>query len=198
VIDKEKSKGRGRPRAFDRDQALDQAQALFHAQGYEGIGVAALAQAMGVNPPSLYAAFGSKAQLFEEVLDRYARSALPVDTLLAEGAEPVAALTALLRVAAAIYTADPQAPGCLVLEGARGADPDAALRARVWREASAARIAAFVAHSDADKAGVVGDYMVSIMSGLSADARAGHDVARLTAVADMAALALQEMLTKAG
>lgn len=198
MVDKEKSKGRGRPRAFDRDKALDQAQALFHAQGYEGIGVAALAQAMGVNPPSLYAAFGSKAQLFEEVLDRYARSALPVDTLLAEGAEPVAALTALLRVAAAIYTGDPQAPGCLVLEGARGADPDAALRARVWREASAARIAAFVARTHDGKAATVADYMVSIMSGLSADARAGHDVARLTAVADMAALALQEMLTKAG
>ncbi|QGP78879.1 TetR/AcrR family transcriptional regulator [Sphingobium sp. CAP-1] len=196
MIDKEKSKGRGRPRAFDRDRALDQAQALFHAQGYEGVGVAALAEAMGVNPPSLYAAFGSKAGLFEQVLDRYARAALPVDALLAEGAEPVAALTALLRTAAALYTADPRAPGCLVLEGARGADPDAALRARVWREASAARVRAFVALSHPDKADVVADYMVTIMSGLSADARAGQEAARLAAVADMAALAIAAMLAK--
>ncbi|MFC3440854.1 TetR/AcrR family transcriptional regulator [Sphingobium rhizovicinum] len=191
---KEKSKPRGRPRAFDREAALDRAQALFHAQGYEGVGVAALAEAMGVNPPSLYAAFGSKAQLFEEVLDRYARAALPVDALLHDGAPPAAALAALLREAAYIYTEDPHAPGCLVLEGARGADPDAALRARVWREASAARVRAFVATTHPASADVVADYIVSIMSGLSADARAGHVRARLVAVAEMAALAIEAML----
>lgn len=196
MIDKEKSKGRGRPRAFDRDAALDQAQALFHAQGYDGVGVAALAGAMGVNPPSLYAAFGSKAALFDEVLGRYASAALPVDAVLAEGAEPVAALTALLREAATIYTADPCTPGCLVLEGARGADADAALRARVWRQASAARVRAFVAQTHPDRADVVADYMVTIMSGLSADARAGHGADRLIAVADMARLAIGAMLAK--
>lgn len=194
MIDKEIPKGRGRPRAFDRDKALDRAQALFHAQGYEGVGVAALADAMGVNPPSLYAAFGSKAGLFGDVLDRYARAALPVDVHLADGADPVAALTALLREAAVIYTADPQAPGCLVLEGARGADADAALRARAWRQASAARVRAFVALKHPDKADVVADFMVTIMSGLSADARAGQGADRLAAVAAMAGLAIGAML----
>ena len=47
MIDKQISKRRGRPRAFDRDEALGKAQALFHAHGYEGVGVAALAEAMG-------------------------------------------------------------------------------------------------------------------------------------------------------
>lgn len=197
MIDKEKTKSRGRPRAFDRDVALDQAQALFHAHGYDGVGVAALAQAMGVNPPSLYAAFGSKAGLFDEVLGRYARTGLPIDTLLAPGADPATALGALLRAAAHIYAADPQATGCMVLEGARGSDGEAAGCARTWKEASAQRVRDFLAPTHADAMTVVADYMVTVMSGLSADARAGRSTDRLVAVADMAGLAISAMLAKA-
>lgn len=62
---------RGRPRAFDRDVALDQALRVFWAQGYEGASIADLTAAMGLTPPSLYAAFKSKEGLFREALDRY-------------------------------------------------------------------------------------------------------------------------------
>lgn len=194
MVDKEKSKSRGRPRAFDRDAALDRAQALFHAQGYEGVGVAALAEAMGVNPPSLYAAFGSKAELFDTVLGRYARNGLPIDELLAPGTEPAAALTSLLREAARVYAADPQAPGCLVLEGARGADPQAAGLACIWKKASRERVRDYLRPAHPAKADVVADYMVAIMSGMSADARGGMPADRLIAVADMAGLAIEAML----
>jgi AcrR family transcriptional regulator len=61
----------GRPRAFDRETALDQALQIFWRQGYEGASVADLTRAMGINPPSLYAAFGNKEGLFREALDRY-------------------------------------------------------------------------------------------------------------------------------
>nr|WP_278254234.1 TetR/AcrR family transcriptional regulator [Sphingobium sp. BYY-5] len=187
-------KGRGRPRAFDREEALDRAQALFHAQGYEGVGVAALAEAMGINPPSLYAAFGNKAELFDEVLGRYARAGLPVDALLAPGAEPAAALTALLHEAARIYAADPQAPGCLVLEGARGTDPQAATHACHWKKMSAERVRDFLRPTHPRQAEVVTDYMTAIMSGMSADARGGKSADQLVAVADMAGLAIEAML----
>lgn len=190
MTDKEKSKGRGRPRAFDKEAALDIAQKLFHEHGYDGVGVAALAQAMGINPPSLYAAFGDKASLFEQVLARYAASALPIEDLLTTGASPAQALTQLLREAARIYAADPSAAGCLVLEGARGSDPDAAIRARIWKDASAARIKDFLTPSHPDQAPAVADYMVAIMSGLSSDARSGASVERLLAVADIAGLAI--------
>ena len=196
MVDKEKSKGRGRPRAFDRDAALDRAQALFHAQGYEGVGVAALAEAMGINPPSLYAAFGSKAELFDEVLGRYARKALPVDDLLAPGSDPAQALTRLLGVAANVYAADPQAPGCLVLEGARGADRQAAALACAWKQASRERVRDYLRPIHPGQADVVADYMIAIMSGLSSDARGGIAAARLLAVADMAGLAVAAMLAK--
>ena len=192
---KEKPKSRGRPRAFDREAALDHAQALFHAHGYDGVGVAALAQAMGVNPPSLYAAFGSKAALFDEVLGRYARNGLPIDTLLAPGTEPVGALRALLTLAARIYAADPQAAGCLVLEGARGADPQAAGCARNWKAGSIAQLRAFLEPTHPQVAQQVADYIGAVMSGMSADARAGASAERLVAVAEMAALAIAAVLS---
>src|SRR5215475_2378797 len=61
----------GRPRAFDADAALDQAMEVFWRHGYEGATIAQLTDAMGINPPSLYSAFGNKEGLLKAALDRY-------------------------------------------------------------------------------------------------------------------------------
>ena len=159
MVDTEKIRKRGRPRAFDREAALATASTLFHAHGYEGVGVAALADAMGINPPSLYAAFGCKAALYDEVLSRYDAAAAPLHALM----QP-------------------------------GADPDAACRARTWLDLGRGRIRDFIACTHPQKADVVADYVAAVMSGMSADARAGHPPERLAAVADMAALAIRAML----
>src|SRR5262245_47831020 len=63
--------GMGRPREFDMDRALDHALEVFWRNGYEGTSIAELTQAMGINPPSLYAAFGNKEELFRKALQRY-------------------------------------------------------------------------------------------------------------------------------
>ncbi len=61
----------GRPREFDIERALDRALEVFWRNGYESASIANLTEAMGINPPSLYAAFGNKEALFRRALDRY-------------------------------------------------------------------------------------------------------------------------------
>ena len=61
----------GRTRQFDTDKALDQALEVFWTRGYEGATLPELTRAMGINRPSLYAAFGNKEQLFHKALDHY-------------------------------------------------------------------------------------------------------------------------------
>lgn len=65
---------RGRPRGFERDKALRQAMEAFWAHGYEGTSMTQLVDAMGIVSPSIYAAFGSKEQLFREAVDLYVAS----------------------------------------------------------------------------------------------------------------------------
>ena len=64
----------GRPRAFCVDRALDRALQVFWQKGYEGASLSDLTEAMGINRPSLYAAYGNKEALFRKALDRYAEN----------------------------------------------------------------------------------------------------------------------------
>ena len=65
---------KGRPRSFDREQALREALNVFWQRGYEPASVAELCRAMGINPPSLYAGFGNKASLFIEAVNYYEKT----------------------------------------------------------------------------------------------------------------------------
>ena len=62
---------RQRRPAFDREQGVEIAKALFHARGYDAVSIADLTHALEINPPSLYAAYGSKFALFERTLRSY-------------------------------------------------------------------------------------------------------------------------------
>jgi TetR/AcrR family transcriptional repressor for divergent bdcA len=106
---------RGRPRRFNPDDAIATAQQLFHVKGYDALSVADLTKALGINPPSFYAAFGSKAGLYARVLDRYAAAgAIPLAHVFHTGRPLAASLAALLEEAARHYAADPDATGCIV------------------------------------------------------------------------------------
>jgi AcrR family transcriptional regulator len=61
----------GRPREFDAETALEKALRVFWEKGYEGASLPELTARMGINRPSLYAAFGSKEQLFHRAIERY-------------------------------------------------------------------------------------------------------------------------------
>src|SRR5262245_44794102 len=109
---------RGRPREFDTDKALDAALAVFWSKGYEGAALPDLTDAMGINRPSLYAAFGNKEELFRRVVDRYIAG--PAAYVRQTLKEPTAraAVERLLTQAIDVVT-NPKTPrGCLLVSGA--------------------------------------------------------------------------------
>jgi AcrR family transcriptional regulator len=107
----------GRARAFNADDALERAMTVFWAKGYEGTSLADLTAAMGINRPSLYAAYGNKEELFRKALERYGEG--PSSYERTALAQPTARAVAegLLRGAADVQT-DPRTPaGCLAVLG---------------------------------------------------------------------------------
>jgi len=107
-----------RPRDFDIDSAVDSALHEFWKKGYEGTSVTDLTEAMGINRPSLYAAFGNKEGLFRRVLDHYeqAQSGKVQAALAAPSARGVVEGLLYMYADAA---GDPARPrGCLLVQGA--------------------------------------------------------------------------------
>lgn len=110
---------RGRPRLLDREQALEAALQLFWRHGYEGTSIADLTAAMGVTPPSLYAAFGSKDALYSAALDRYEASyGGYAARALAEEPRVRDAVARMLREAVTVYAASREPLGCMLATGA--------------------------------------------------------------------------------
>jgi TetR/AcrR family transcriptional repressor for divergent bdcA len=189
------SRPRGRPRRFDPDAAVAIAQHLFHARGYDAVSVADVTEALGINPPSFYAAFGNKAGLYARVLDHWVETrAIPLNDIL-RGDRPVAeGLAVLLEEAARHYVADPAAGGCLVLEGTRCTDREAREAARAFNLGAEDVIRQYIAARHPEEADRLADFVSTTMSGLSAKARNGHGLDQLLATARLAGTAIAQAL----
>lgn len=124
----------GRPRTFDRDEALREAMETFWARGYGGASLSDLQAAMGgIAAPSLYAAFGSKDMLFREAIELYSKS-FGVRLLQSLDEAPTAreGVAAMLRAALNVTTRRRGARGCLIVLASSHADSaDAATRAQL-------------------------------------------------------------------
>jgi AcrR family transcriptional regulator len=110
----------GRPREFERQAALEAALLLFWKQGYEPTSLNQLKEVMGgISPTSFYAAFGSKEQLFEEVVDLYRSTEGRVtDILFNDEISPRSAIEGCLRQSARMQTDTSHPLGCLIVSGA--------------------------------------------------------------------------------
>ncbi|MBR0951401.1 TetR/AcrR family transcriptional regulator [Bradyrhizobium canariense] len=109
--------GMGRPREFDAETALDQAMEVFWRHGYEGATIAQLTEAMGINPPSLYACFGNKEGLLKAALDRYSKlRGVWMDEVVAAPTAREVAERMLLGIADK-QTDPANPPGCLLVQG---------------------------------------------------------------------------------
>jgi AcrR family transcriptional regulator len=114
----------GRPRAFDVEKALNHAMRVFWRKGYLGTSLSDLTDAMGINRPSLYAAFGNKKSLFRKALAHYAKG--PSSYLSEALQEPTAraVVERLLHGVVDLLT-DPRTPTtCLWVHGALSCGDD--------------------------------------------------------------------------
>jgi TetR/AcrR family transcriptional regulator, copper-responsive repressor len=117
--DAKEPKARGRPRGFDREEALERAMELFWRQGYESTSIADLTKAMGINPPSLYATFGDKARLFLEAVEHYGcKGRQSPESILEEAPSAREAVERLLQNAAREFSDTCHPPGCMVVSAA--------------------------------------------------------------------------------
>ncbi|MFC5663632.1 TetR/AcrR family transcriptional regulator [Kitasatospora misakiensis] len=183
---------RGRPRSFDREAALEQALRLFWERGYEATSVADLTTAMGIRPPSLYAAFGDKRALFDEVVARYQEGHGAYATrALAEEPTARAGVARMLREAAAEAT-DPDRPwGCLLISSTvncTSSEVTAAVRelrnsnVRALESLIRADVAAGHEPADTDPAALA-QFIATVVQGMSQRARDGATRAELERVA---------------
>lgn len=109
---------RGRPRSFDRDKALWHALKVFQTNGYDGTSMGQLVDAMGIVSPSIYAAFGSKEDLFREAVELYRAEVVePVWVKLDEVTPVRAAVEEMLLASLDIFVASGAQHGCLVMLG---------------------------------------------------------------------------------
>lgn len=201
-----KHAGMGRPREFDAGAALDQAMDVFWRHGYEGATIAQLTDAMGINPPSLYACFGSKEGLLKAALDRYAekRADWMHEVLSAVTARDVA--EQMLMGVADIQTDPANPPGCLLVQGglacgtgsanvpfelaARRAQTEDQLRERFMR----AKLEGDLQPS-ADPAALA-RYLSAVTVGMGVMASSGSDREALRQVAQVAVKAVEEQSRK--
>jgi TetR/AcrR family transcriptional repressor for divergent bdcA len=167
------------------DQAVEAAMKLFHARGYEAVGVAELAAALGIKPPSFYAAFGSKVGLLERALERYSAGEANVfERALDEGGSVAEVIDRTLANAARLYPERDGAAGCLVLDGTRNCtDAEArALTARVKQTGHEA-MREFIAREQPRRASELARQVMIALSGMSAAARDGASRPELEAFA---------------
>ena len=186
-------KKRQRRPAFDREQGIAISQVLFHQRGFDAVSLSELTEAMNIKPPSFYAAYGSKAELFERAMHRYAHeNALPVDQLLTLDRPPAEAVASLFVAAAKQYAGDNTLRGCLITEGMRADDPIARHMAEQLGEAAIQNIRSYLDQAFPEAAQSLTDYVLITLRGLSAAACSGISPKRLVAVAKIAGKAISE------
>jgi AcrR family transcriptional regulator len=188
---------RGRPRSFERATALRRAMEVFWARGYDGASLADLTAAMGINSPSLYAAFGSKEALFREAVALYgATEGTEIWTALPDAPTAREAIERFLCASAKSFTRPDRPGGCLIVLSALLVNDGNANVCRELRESRAENVATLrdrleraVREGELPKdldSQAVATFYATVQQGMSIQARDGASRATLLAVAGCA------------
>jgi AcrR family transcriptional regulator len=187
----------GRPRAFDRDLALREAARLFWQHGYSGTSTRTLTTALGISSSSLYAAFGTKAELFDEAVRTYAlRYSAIYQRAVAEPSIERVIQRVLMDSIDEFNRSEEGHPGCLTSSAAM-ADTSATLDVRSYvadlQRADEARLRARIERAvlDGDLAATtnpaaLAEFVQTIWQGLSVRSELGATRQQLVDVADLA------------
>lgn len=123
---------RGRPSTFSRDRAILGAARLFWRHGYSGTSTRTLTTELGISTSSLYAAFGSKAGLFEETVRTYAERYREIYQQAVAEPDVLAVIERVLVDSVGEFTQSSEVhPGCLISSAAL-ADSTSTLDARAY------------------------------------------------------------------
>jgi AcrR family transcriptional regulator len=174
----------GRPRSFDRDVALAVALEQFWRWGYEETSVAMLTSAMGVTPPSLYAAFGDKHRLFEEASALYFQRTIDAVDLAATLPTAHEAVAKMLDDTAHAHTDAATPAGCLLLT-----EPRLEAQREVLRRRIKGRLDRGVRDGDvapSARTDHLAAFLVAVMRGMSGRARDGGTLDDLMGIAEIA------------
>ena len=183
---------RGRPPEFDHDEALEKALQVFWARGYEGASMAELTQAMGINRPSIYAAFGNKEALFRKALGKYVWG--PAAYVAEALKEPTArrVVEVFLTKSAELLTNKDNPCGCMIVQGALTCGQSAELiqqeligYRKGYEQALRQRFEQAQAESDLPgelNASDLAKYIATIHQGMSVQASSGTTKAELLAI----------------
>jgi AcrR family transcriptional regulator len=198
-------RGRGRPREFDREKGLQKAMQLFWSLGYDSTSMADLRVGLGITQASLYAAFGSKEQLFREAVELYRRTTgFSTTRALESGATAREAIHGMLQAAVDAFSA-PDAPGgCLLILGAtncafenKAVQDHLLLIRRQISQSISERLKKGQRDGDVPKrapiAGVTA-YYSTVLHGLALQSRDGASRKTLTQVVDFAIANWQQMI----
>lgn len=193
-----------RPRAFDEGQAIEAALQVFMAKGYDGASIAELTSAMGISPPSLYAAFNDKRGLFERVVDRYAGERSPLMATALARPTAVEVVGQLMHDYADAFTDPVWPPGCLYVQGAlscsdsaqsvreelafRRLEIEPALRERFDKAKAGGDIGTEVNSGDLAR------YVATLLQGMAIQAASGASRDSLHALADLVEAQLRQFL----
>lgn len=196
MSDTKSRQGSGRPRKFDPELGVEKAMRLFWEKGYDNVGIAELASEIGINPPSLYAAYGNKIGLYRCAIDRYGATHGAFLGKLADESRPLLeVLHEVLRDAIYVYSNDPDCKGCLVMSGlAQTDDKKACAIAKDRQEYVRIQIRELLTDRGPEIQDSVAEYFLFVLAGLSARARGCASQDALSSTLDHAFLGLAEMI----